>query len=63
MTQEKYESKIIGLGIPVTGIIAALRYYDSMRANLIQAHRDYFGAHTYERVNKRVVFHTVWGEE
>jgi 6-phosphogluconate dehydrogenase len=58
----------IGLGIPAPGLTAALVYYDSLRAkhlpaNLIQAQRDYFGSHTYERVDKRGVFHTEWGEE
>ena len=58
----------IGLGIPAPGFTAALTYYDSLRAkhlpaNLIQAQRDYFGAHTYERVDERGVFHTEWGKE
>ena len=58
----------IGLGIPVPGFSAALSYYDSLRAkhlpaNLIQAQRDYFGSHTYERVDKPGVFHTIWGKE
>ncbi|MGQ7071466.1 hypothetical protein ACUN90_04760, partial [Escherichia sp. SP-MK2] len=44
---------------------AALAYYDSYRAavlpaNLIQAQRDYFGAHTYKRIDKEGVFHTEW---
>ncbi len=52
-------------GVPVPGLSAALSYYDSYRtetlpANLIQAQRDYFGAHTYERVDKEGVFHTEW---
>ncbi|RDI41231.1 NADP-dependent phosphogluconate dehydrogenase [Falsibacillus pallidus] len=52
-------------GIPVPGFSSALSYYDSYRtetlpANLIQAQRDYFGAHTYERVDKEGVFHTEW---
>ncbi len=52
-------------GIPVPGLSAALSYYDSYRtatlpANLIQAQRDYFGAHTYERTDKEGVFHTEW---
>jgi 6-phosphogluconate dehydrogenase len=43
-------------------------YYDSLRAgrlptNLIQAQRDYFGAHTYERVDDRGIFHTEWDEQ
>jgi len=58
----------IGLGVPVPGFSAALAYYDSLRAqrlpaNLIQAQRDYFGSHTYERVDERGVFHTEWGQE
>ncbi|WP_027407695.1 NADP-dependent phosphogluconate dehydrogenase [Anoxybacillus tepidamans] len=52
-------------GIPVPAFASALAYYDSYRmetlpANLIQAQRDYFGAHTYERVDKEGVFHTEW---
>ncbi|WP_062356059.1 NADP-dependent phosphogluconate dehydrogenase [Bacillus kwashiorkori] len=52
-------------GIPVPSFSAALSYYDSYRtetlpANLIQAQRDYFGAHTYERVDKEGIFHTNW---
>lgn len=52
-------------GIPVPGFSAALSYYDSYRtetlpANLIQAQRDYFGAHTYERTDKEGIFHTEW---
>lgn len=52
-------------GIPVPCLSAAISYYDSYRteslpANLIQAQRDYFGAHTYERIDKEGVFHTEW---
>jgi 6-phosphogluconate dehydrogenase len=52
-------------GIPVPAISSALAYYDSYRsarlpANLIQAQRDYFGAHTYERIDKKGQFHTLW---
>jgi 6-phosphogluconate dehydrogenase len=55
-----------GLGIPVPGFAAALAYYDSLRAerlpaNLVQAQRDFFGAHTYRRVDRDGVFHTDWG--
>jgi 6-phosphogluconate dehydrogenase len=69
---EKYQSslrKVLAVamerGIPVPGFAGALAYYDSYRtetlpANLIQAQRDYFGAHTYERVDKDGVFHTEW---
>ncbi len=53
------------LGIPVPAFSSALSYYDSYRrerlsANLIQAQRDYFGAHTYRRVDKEGVFHSEW---
>ena len=58
----------IQAGIPVPCFSAALSYYDSYRAetlpaNLLQAQRDYFGAHTYERVDKEGIFHTEWMEE
>ena len=52
-------------GIPVPSFASAISYYDSYRsenlpANLIQAQRDYFGAHTYERKDKEGSFHTNW---
>lgn len=52
-------------GIPVLGLSGSLGYFDMYRtarlpANLIQAQRDYFGAHTYERVDREGVFHTEW---
>src|SRR5690606_13102325 len=55
----------VGLGIPVPAFSASLAYYDSYRserlpANLIQAQRDFFGAHTYERVDKPGIFHSEW---
>jgi 6-phosphogluconate dehydrogenase len=57
----------VRLGIPTPAISTALNYYDSYRcerlpANLLQAQRDYFGAHTYERVDKPrgEFFHTNW---
>jgi 6-phosphogluconate dehydrogenase len=58
----------VELGIPVPGLMASLAYYDSLRspwlpANLIQAQRDYFGAHTYERVDGPGIFHTQWTTE
>jgi len=56
-------------GIPVPAFSASLGYYDSMRsarlsANLLQAQRDFFGAHTYERTDKPAGqwFHTAWPE-
>ncbi|MDG5470723.1 NADP-dependent phosphogluconate dehydrogenase [Jeotgalibacillus sp. ET6] len=71
---ESYQSalrEVISLavqnGVPVPGFSTALAYYDSYRtetlpANLIQAQRDYFGAHTYQRVDKEGTFHTEWME-
>lgn len=55
-------------GIPVPSLSAAISYYDSYRsevlpANLLQAQRDYFGAHTYERVDREGSFHYSWYEE
>jgi 6-phosphogluconate dehydrogenase len=56
------------LGIPVPAFSTALAYYDGYRnerlpANLLQAQRDYFGAHTYQRLDKEGVFHTEWLKE
>ncbi|HAX78323.1 MAG TPA: phosphogluconate dehydrogenase (NADP(+)-dependent, decarboxylating) [Cyanobacteria bacterium UBA11372] len=53
------------LGIPVPAFSASLDYFDSYRRdrlpqNLTQAQRDYFGAHTYKRVDKEGTFHTEW---
>ena len=57
----------IEMGIPIPAFSSALAYYDGYRstrvsANLLQAQRDYFGAHTYERVDKPrgEFFHTNW---
>jgi len=52
-------------GIPVPAFMSALFYYDCYRsavlpANLLQAQRDYFGAHTYRRIDKEGIFHTEW---
>ncbi len=59
----------VGAGIPVPAFGASLAYYDSLRsarlsANLLQAQRDFFGAHTYERIDKPAgqCFHTDWPE-
>jgi 6-phosphogluconate dehydrogenase len=53
------------LGIPVPAFCAALNYYDGYRlarlpANLLQAQRDYFGAHTYQRIDQSGTYHTEW---
>jgi 6-phosphogluconate dehydrogenase len=55
----------VGMGIPAPAFSASLAYYDSYRsarlpANLIQAQRDYFGAHTYERTDIEGTFHSEW---
>jgi 6-phosphogluconate dehydrogenase len=56
------------LGIPAPGLMVSLGYLDAYRsawlpANLIQAQRDYFGAHTYERIDAKGTFHTEWEKE
>jgi 6-phosphogluconate dehydrogenase len=55
------------IGVPVPAFMTALAYYDGYRhanlpANLLQAQRDYFGAHTYERTDRPGTFHTEWLE-
>lgn len=76
---EKYQQSVrdlVGIsvqaGVPVPAFSSAISYYDSYRserlpANIIQAQRDYFGAHTYERTDKEGTFHFDWygdkGEE
>lgn len=72
---KKYQESVrdlVGLavkaGVPVPGFSAAITYYDSYRsevlpANLIQAQRDYFGAHTYARNDREGIFHYTWYHE
>jgi 6-phosphogluconate dehydrogenase len=55
----------VGLGIPMLATSASLAYFDAYRsevlpANLTQAQRDYFGAHTYRRIDQEGAFHTNW---
>ena len=55
-------------GIPIPGFMASLAYFDAFRsswlpANLIQAQRDFFGSHTYERIDEKGTFHTEWERE
>jgi 6-phosphogluconate dehydrogenase len=55
-------------GIPVPALSASLSYFDSWKrewlpANLTQAQRDFFGAHTYRRIDREGVFHTIWQKE
>ena len=56
------------LGIPTPGFATSLAYYDGLRAPrlpaaLVQGQRDYFGAHTYRRVDRAGSFHTAWATE
>ena len=69
MTLPQVVAQAVLTGVPVPAFSSALCYYDSYRsaslpANLLQAQRDYFGAHTYERVDKKrgEIFHTEWTE-
>ena len=52
-------------GISIPAFSSSLAYYDSYRSselpmNLLQAQRDYFGAHTYERIDREGTYHTSW---
>ena len=52
-------------GVPAPAFSSSLAYYDGLRAErlpaaLIQGQRDFFGAHTYKRIDKDGVFHTLW---
>ena len=55
----------IDKAIPVSALGASLSYFDAYKSetlplNLVQAQRDYFGAHTYERIDREGIFHTEW---
>ena len=57
--------RCIRAGVPVMAMASTLGYFDALRSgrlplNLVQAQRDLFGSHTYERVDKEGVFHTEW---
>ena len=75
--QDKIKETISGLrkiiniavdkGIPVAAYASTLTYFDSLRtkrlpSNLIQAQRDFFGAHTFERTDEEGVFHALWNQ-
>jgi 6-phosphogluconate dehydrogenase len=60
-------AKAVEVGLPVPAMASALAFFDGYRreslpANLLQAQRDYFGAHTYERIDqpRGQFFHTNW---
>lgn len=60
-------STAIEQGIPATALMNSLAYFDAYRSarlptNLTQAQRDFFGAHTYERIDEKGTFHTKWEE-
>lgn len=62
---QKIVSLAAGNNYPSVGLMASLNYYNAYRrnllpTNLIQAQRDFFGAHTYERIDKEGIFHTEW---
>ena len=57
--------RAVDAGVPVPAFASSLAYYDQIRrdrlpASVIQGQRDFFGAHTYRRVDKQGVFHTLW---
>ena len=61
----KVVSLAIQNGVPIPALTNAVEYIDAMRsprlgANLIQAQRDYFGAHTFKRIDKEGIFHHEW---
>ncbi|MDX3187626.1 NADP-dependent phosphogluconate dehydrogenase [Streptomyces sp. MN03-5084-2B] len=61
-------STAVKLGIPTPGFSTALAYYDGLRADrlpaaLVQGQRDFFGAHTYRRVDREGSFHTAWAAD
>ncbi|MBS7563940.1 NADP-dependent phosphogluconate dehydrogenase [Mucilaginibacter sp. Bleaf8] len=61
----KFIKLAVDKGIPVPALMASLGYFDAYRSatlptNLVQAQRDYFGAHQYERTDREGVFHTRW---
>ncbi|TMF24573.1 MAG: NADP-dependent phosphogluconate dehydrogenase, partial [Chloroflexi bacterium] len=70
-TQDAWR-RVIGVaverGIPVPAFSSSLAYYDAYRrerlpANLVQGLRDYFGAHTYRRIDRAGSFHTRWAQD
>src|SRR5699024_5277441 len=61
----KIASRAIDKEIPMPAFLSAISYFDNMKqrrgsSSMIQAQRDYFGAHTYERIDKAGIFHTEW---
>ncbi|WP_158344604.1 NADP-dependent phosphogluconate dehydrogenase [Buchnera aphidicola] len=68
LSLRKIVSIAVENGIPIPALSAAIAYFDSYRSNLlpsnlIQAQRDYFGSHMYQRIDKDGLFHTNWRNE
>lgn len=70
-TRQASWRRVVGLavaqGVAAPGMTSSLSYFDTYRrgrlpANLVQAQRDYFGSHTYQRIDKEGWFHTVWSD-
>jgi 6-phosphogluconate dehydrogenase len=64
---QKIVSLAAGNNYPAAGLMASLNYYNAYRrkflpTNLIQAQRDFFGAHTYQKIGEEGIFHTEWEE-
>ena len=64
---QKIVSLAAGNNYPAAGLMASFNYYNAYRrkllpTNLIQAQRDFFGAHTYQRIDEEGIFHTEWGQ-
>jgi len=61
----KFIATAVQSGIPVSALAVSLGYFDAYRSavmptNLIQAQRDFFGAHTYQRIDEEGIFHSNW---
>jgi 6-phosphogluconate dehydrogenase len=72
LQKESSIQKVISLAAlnsyPAPGLTSSLNYFNAYRrkllpTNLVQAQRDFFGAHTYQRVDKEGIFHTKWEEK
>ncbi|HEY8658587.1 MAG TPA: NADP-dependent phosphogluconate dehydrogenase [Hanamia sp.] len=64
---QKIVSLAAGNNYPAAGLMASFNYYNAYRrkllpTNLIQAQRDFFGTHTYQRIDEAGIFHTEWGQ-
>ena len=65
LAARRVAAQAVSSGIPMPALCSALSYFDAFTSarlpmNLVQAQRDYFGSHTYERLDREGVFHTEW---